>query len=322
MAAPGISSVIPASARIATAFTLGYSFKTVDGESDRRRPLDLEIYRPRDRRRVRHRYAHPLQASRHARDWSSEDALWTVEAESEAVKRFCSFFHVCAGYYNYGERLSPTWEGWIRFKGQIDHPQHWPESRLFWQARRRDLAQGTTAVTLVPSMTDKAARDNASTHADLQWSRFPLKINSPTGAAKSARATSLYDLTRLPAQGHLQQIFFPPRAQSPRKNPRAPAWPSSANSWALTTTWAVPPPTIRGEQRLCLVPDSDMFIMIRRTEASVETDHQALHREGAEAQSRRGTRSRHHHLRHGPQPAHARRRPKSSSTAEDRSGQS
>ena len=85
------------------------------------------------------RYDHRV---RHA-SWSSDDALWTVEAETgpeKSVVRFtCNFIYLCTGYYDYDSGYTPEWPGVDRFRGQIVHPQKWPERpRLRGQTRRRD----------------------------------------------------------------------------------------------------------------------------------------------------------------------------------------
>src|SRR5919106_4717413 len=93
-------------------------------------------------------------------EWSSEDALWTVDAErtdtGETVQFTCKFLFPCTGYYRYDEGYAPEFEGAERFAGQIIHPQHWPEDLDYEGKRVVVIGSGATAVTLVPAMADKA----------------------------------------------------------------------------------------------------------------------------------------------------------------------
>jgi monooxygenase len=113
-------------------FTLGYSFKPwtnpkaiADGpsirsyihEAAREGGIEKNI-----------RFGHKIVKS----SWSSDDAQWTVEAllqdTGKTVKYTCNFLFMCSGYYNYDAGYTPHFEGRERFKGQIIHPQHWPEN--------------------------------------------------------------------------------------------------------------------------------------------------------------------------------------------------
>jgi monooxygenase len=94
-------------------------------------------------------------------EWSSQEQCWTVSALEEATgleKTFRSRFLIGAtGYYNYDEGYLPKFPGIERFKGQRIHPQFWPENLDYTGKRVVVIGSGATAVTLVPSMADKAA---------------------------------------------------------------------------------------------------------------------------------------------------------------------
>jgi monooxygenase len=153
-------------------YTLGYSFKPwtnpkaiADGpsirsyiqEAAREAGIDKHI-----------RFGHKIVKS----SWSSDDAQWTVEAlqndTGKTVKYTCNFLFMCTGYYNYDAGYTPHFEGRERFKGQIIHPQHWPENLDYSGKKVVIIGSGATAVTLLPAMTRQGrACDHAAALAHL-----------------------------------------------------------------------------------------------------------------------------------------------------------
>ena len=75
----------------------------------------------------------------------------------ERLQLTCGFLFMCTGYYRYDEGYMPHFEGTERFRGQIVHPQHWPEDLDYAGKRVTVIGSGATAVTLVPAMADEAA---------------------------------------------------------------------------------------------------------------------------------------------------------------------
>lgn len=255
-------------------FTLGYSFKPwteekaiADGPSIWKYVHETAAEYGIDKHiRFNHRV---VRAS-----WSSEQALWTVEAEHDgAVKRFtCNFFHICAGYYNYEEGFLPDWQGKEDFKGQIIHPQHWPEGLDYTGKRVVVIGSGATAVTLVPSMADKAAHVTMLQRTPTYMVSMPAEDKVANWARRNLPRHFAYDLTRF-RKIILQQIFFRLARSRPAK--------TRDRLLALIREQLGPdydmerhftPPYNPWEQRLCLVPDNDMFIALREGKASIVTD--------------------------------------------------
>src|SRR4051812_11277142 len=87
--------------------------------------------------------------------WSSAEALWTVETDQESYT--CNFLYVCSGYYNYDSGHVVDFPGLKEFRGQVVHPQHWPEDLDYTDQQVVVIGSGATAVTLVPSMAPNAA---------------------------------------------------------------------------------------------------------------------------------------------------------------------
>jgi cation diffusion facilitator CzcD-associated flavoprotein CzcO len=102
------------------------------------------------------RYGHKVVSA----SWSTPDSLWTVEVErgdtGETVHFTCGFLFICSGYYNYDEGYTPEFPGIDRFGGQVIHPQHWPEDLDYAGKRVVVIGSGATAVTLVPAMAETA----------------------------------------------------------------------------------------------------------------------------------------------------------------------
>ena len=91
--------------------------------------------------------------------WSSIEALWTLEVEDQSDKTVekttCNILYLCGGYYNYDKGYTPEFKGVENFKGQIIHPQKWPEDLDYSDKEVVIIGSGATAVTIVPSMAEK-----------------------------------------------------------------------------------------------------------------------------------------------------------------------
>jgi monooxygenase len=209
--------------------------------------------------------------------WSSEDARWTVEAQrtdtAESVVLTCSFLFVCSGYYRYDEGYTPHFAGTDRFTGQIVHPQQWPDDLDYAGKRVVVIGSGATAVTLVPAMAEQAAHVTMLQRspsyvlslpaqdalADSLRRRLPPKVAYPLVRWKNALLALLaFRLCRL-APGVMKALLRKGvTAQLPKGYDVGTHFTPRYNPW---------------DQRLCLVPDGDLFTAIRSGRASVVTDH-------------------------------------------------
>src|SRR6266508_6473332 len=257
-------------------YTLGYSFRPwthpkaiADGDSILdyvRRTADDEGVT--DKIRFHHRVVRA--------EWSTQDARWTVEAQrtdtAETVRLTCGFLYVCSGYYRYDEGYSPRFPGIDRYEGQVVHPQHWPEELDYAGKRVVVIGSGATAVTLVPAMAERAAHVTmlqrspsyvVTLPAEDPVAKFFQRMLPPKAAYALVRRKNVLlmmlsfrlsrwkpafmrklirkgVMKRLP-EGYDVDVHF-----NPRYNP-----------------W---------QQRMCLVPDSDLFDAIVDGRASVVTD--------------------------------------------------
>ena len=103
------------------------------------------------------RYGHKITSAH----WSSKDNVWTIEAvrkdTGKTVRLTANFLWMCQGYYRHSEGYTPQWDGMEAFKGQIVHPQTWPEDLAYAGKRVVVIGSGATAATLVPAIAADCA---------------------------------------------------------------------------------------------------------------------------------------------------------------------
>jgi cation diffusion facilitator CzcD-associated flavoprotein CzcO len=92
-------------------------------------------------------------------DWDSNTDTWTVQTEQNGNPKIyrSRFLFFGTGYYNYDEPYRPEFPGIEEFEGEVVHPQHWPQDLDYTGKRIVVIGSGATAVSLIPSLTDKAA---------------------------------------------------------------------------------------------------------------------------------------------------------------------
>ena len=206
-------------------------------------------------------------------DWSSESATWTVrvERDGEPLTLTTSFLYGCTGYYDYDQGHQPDFPGVDDFAGQLIHPQHWPEDLDYAGKQVVVIGSGATAVTLVPAMAGTAG------HVTM-LQRSPSYVLSRAGRDPVARA-----LRRLPTRlsypvarwaNILQAIGLYKLARSRPATVRRILRSATAKQLPAGVDVDVHfnPTYDPWDQRLCLVPDGDLFKSLRRGEASLVTD--------------------------------------------------
>ncbi|MFN7056409.1 flavin-containing monooxygenase [Hyphomonas sp.] len=212
-----------------------------------------------------------------AADWSGADQVWRVTSENVKTgaqeTTTCRFLFMCGGYYRYDEGYRPQFENEEAFRGQIIHPQHWPEDLDYSGKRVVVIGSGATAMTLVPAMTDKASHVTMLQRSPTYVVSRPAVDGFANFLRKVLPGTWAYTLIRW-RNVAFQQFFF----RQTRKNPQkarerllgmvreelGPDYDVEKHFTPSYNPW---------EQRLCLVPDSDLFKALKSGKASVETDH-------------------------------------------------
>jgi monooxygenase len=254
-------------------YTMGYRFKPwLDQESlaPGQRILDYVRETAAEYDVERHiRYDHRVTRA----SWSNDDARWTVEAEhdGEPVTFTAGFVWSCRGYYDYEHGHEPEFAGAADFAGPIVHPQHWPDE-LEWAGKRVVvIGSGATAVTLVPTLARDAAHvtmlQRSPSYVMSLARRDPIALRIrrwlPAGAAHRlvrwkniATTAAFYRLSR--ARPALVRRLI--RKQNLAQLPEG---------YDVDTHFA--PAYDPWDQRVCFVPDGDLFKAVRRGTAEVVT---------------------------------------------------
>jgi monooxygenase len=218
------------------------------------------------------RYGHPVKKAR----WSSQDAVWTLDVSrkdtGEKVQFRCRVVLMCAGYFSYEGGYLPDFKGRERFAGDIVHPQHWPEDLDYSGKKVVIIGSGATAVTLVPAMAGKTA------HV-VMLQRSPSYVISQPGEDRIANFLRLvlpqklaYAITRWKNIRVQQWLYRQTRIRPERVKRKLLTWVRKELGPDYDVEKHFTPSYNPWDQRLCLVPDHDLFRAIRSGQASVVTD--------------------------------------------------
>jgi monooxygenase len=259
-------------------FTLGYSFKPwtnpkaiADGPSILNYVRDTAAENGIDKKI---RFRHKVKRA----SWSTGDARWTVEAERtsgegaiETVRFTCNFMFTCSGYYRYDEGYTPEFSGRDDFKGEIVHPQKWPRSRDYAGKHVVVIGSGATAVTLVPEMAKAAGHVTMLQRSPTYVVSRPAQDELAIKLRRRFGDSIAYHLIRW--RNVLLGMYFFQLAR--RKPARVKELILGGVRMALGPDYDVAthfnPRYNPWDQRLCLVPDGDLFKSIREKRASVVT---------------------------------------------------
>ncbi|MEA9986237.1 MULTISPECIES: alpha/beta fold hydrolase [Subtercola] len=271
-------------------YTLGYSFRPwtnakaiADGDSIREYIIETvadEGLQPN--LRLNHRVI--------SAEWSSETALWSVTAlrtsageyrghpdarGGDTVTFTCSFLSVCSGYYRYDEGFTPVIPGSEHFEGRIVHPQHWPADLDYAGKRVVIVGSGATAVTLVPSMAKTAAHVTMLQRSPTYIAPVPSRDHTADRLRGRLPAKLAYDVVRLKNIGYSMFTY-----QLSRRRPetmksilRKSAVAKLPSGFDVDTHLA--PSYNPWDQRLCAIPDGDLYRAISRGAADIVTDRVA-----------------------------------------------
>ena len=257
-------------------YTLGFSFKPwtnaksiADGpsiiayldETAREHGIDRRI-------RFRHRVVHAA--------WSSADARWTVDVERgdtrEVVQLTCNFLFMCSGYYDYAKGYTPDFPGVERFRGRVVHPQQWTQDVDYAGKRVVVIGSGATAVTLVPAMARTAAHVTMLQRSPTYILSLPGEDPVANWLRRRLPARVAYGITRWKNVLITMMLFRYCRRNPERARALITKWVSKELGPEFDVGTHFNPRYNPWEQRLCLVPDSDLFRAMRDGRASIVTD--------------------------------------------------
>ena len=206
--------------------------------------------------------------------WSTDTALWTVHAtgaDGEPLTFTCNFLCMCSGYYNYAKGYTPEFAGAEQFGGRIVHPQLWPDDLDYAGKRVVVIGSGATAVTLVPEMAKTAAHVTMLQRSPTYVVSRPAEDKVANWLRTKLPGKAAYGVTRW--KNVLMSMFFYRIAKKRPEKFKArligmvrdhlgPDYDVDTHFTPRYNPW---------DQRLCLVPDADLFTSIKAGTSSVAT---------------------------------------------------
>ncbi len=257
-------------------YTLGYNFKPwkqakaiADGSSIRG-----YVNEAADENGIREhiRFQHLVKSA----SWSTEKACWQIEAEKadtgEKVQLSCNFLSLCSGYYRYEKGYTPQFEGIDDFNGQVVHPQFWPEDLDYAEKNVIVIGSGATAMTLVPALAENGAQVTMLQRSPTYVVSRPSKDPIANILRKFLPEKTAYALTRW-KNVKMHSYFYNKARAQPEKvkkmllnmiRQHLPTFDIETHFTPSYNPW---------DERLCLIPDADLFKSIKAGKADVVTDH-------------------------------------------------
>ena len=256
-------------------YTLGYRFKPwtnasaiADGPSILKYIRETAAENGIDRHI---RFGHKVVGA----SWSTPDAKWTVDIErsnGEREKLTCNFLFMCSGYYKYEGGYQPDFPGASRFGGRLVHPQKWTSDIDYAGKRVVVIGSGATAVTLVPEMAKTAAHVTMLQRSPTYVVSRPAQDRIANALRRVMPASWAYFLTRW-KNVTLSMYFYRLCKRRPEQVKKFIVdGIQAAIGSKVDVAKHFTPRYKPWDQRLCLVPDGDLFRMLYVGKASVVTD--------------------------------------------------
>ncbi len=256
-------------------YTFGYDFKPWIGDTTLADGPSIRAYVEETAREHgvtdKIRYGQRVKRA----SWSSDAAKWTLDIEKRdgtTTQLTCSFLYSCTGYYDYATGHDPVFEGRETFRGTIVHPQHWPEGLDYAGKKVVVIGSGATAVTLVPEMAKTAAHVTMLQRSPTYVASVPSRDKIAAALRRRLPEMAAYQITRWKNVG-LGMFFF---QLSKRRPAGVKKWLVGLAQKELGPDYDIShfTPTYNPwDQRLCAVPDGDLFKSVREGKSSVVTDH-------------------------------------------------
>ncbi|MEC8860588.1 MAG: NAD(P)/FAD-dependent oxidoreductase [Pseudomonadota bacterium] len=211
-----------------------------------------------------------------AANWSDVDACWALEleqADESVVTLRCRMLLMCSGYYRYEKGHTPDFVGQADFRGQLVHPQHWPQDLDYSNKRVVIIGSGATAMTLAPAMADKASHVVMLQRSPTYVVSMPDRDRVANALRRVLPDTWAYALTRFKNVRFQQWIYRQSRRKPEKLKKRildmvrkelGPDYDVEKHFTPSYNPW---------DQRLCLVPNADLFQSIREGRTEVVTEH-------------------------------------------------
>ena len=256
--------------------TLGYSFKPwkheqaiADG------PAILSYIRETAQQYDIEQYIRYNQQVEHV-SWDSVSATWTLTLKVSGQKdsiMTCSFIYSCTGYYRYDKGYTPEFTGIDSFKGEIIHPQQWPENIDYGGKKVVVIGSGATAITLVPSMAKTAGHVTMLQRSPTYVVSRPSKDSFAAKLDRYLPDQLAYQLTRWKNVLSQMILYRMSKRRPDYIREKLIGWTQHWLGKDFDVATHFSPSYKPWDQRLCLVPNGDLFRSLRKGTSSVVTDH-------------------------------------------------
>jgi monooxygenase len=208
--------------------------------------------------------------------WSSQDTVWSLQIENQNDNTIeeltCNFLFMCGGYYNYDEGYTPEFKGKENFEGQIVHPQKWTEDIDYKDKKVVVIGSGATAVTIIPSMANETSHITMLQRSPTYYMSAPDQDGIANIIKKIFPSKTAYLIVRWKniLMGRLLFILLKRYPQKFKDRLINGVREYLGEDYDLDTHFT--PKYMPWDQRLCFVPNGDMFNAINSGKASVVTD--------------------------------------------------
>jgi len=212
--------------------------------------------------------------------WSSEDACWTLTVAStrdgasadEVETVSCNFLLMCSGYYSYDQPHRPDFEGEEDFEGEMFHPQDWPRDLDYAGKRVVVIGSGATAMTIVPAISEEAEHVTMLQRSPTYVVSRPDEDMLANGLRRFLPAELAYRITRI-KNVFLQRKMYERTRTAPDKVKKFLLGQVRKHLDDETVEKHFTPRYNPWDQRVCLIPNADLFESIKSGKASVVTEH-------------------------------------------------
>ena len=219
------------------------------------------------------RYGHQVKSAA----WSSAESLWTVRVQlagsTQEISVRCNFLLMCSGYYSYESGYTPEFKGRELFQGLVVHPQQWPENLEYRNKKVIIIGSGATAITLAPELAKQAEHVIMLQRSPSYIVSRPAKDKVANLLRKFLPEQAAYAITRW-KNVWFQQLVYKRSRTAPEQVKQkilslvqkelGPEYDVQTHFMPSYNPW---------DQRLCLVPNSDLFRSIKSGSTEVVTDH-------------------------------------------------
>lgn len=255
-------------------YTLGYSFKPwrqpksiVDGDAIRQYIEEAAG----ENGIVSHiRFGHNVIAAA----WSTSQACWTLEVEQGSIRHTLRtrFLYMCSGYYKYDQPYRPRFSGENDFEGEIVLPQFWPEKLNYTGKQVVVVGSGATAMTLVPAMASAAAQVTLLQRSPSYVVPLPAQDKLSLRLQRWLPSRLAYSLVRWKNIVSSVALYWLARNRPERVKQQLLGMVSRRLGRDYDVNTHFSPRYNPWDQRMCVVPDGDLFKAIRKGRATVVTD--------------------------------------------------